>query len=380
MAGKKKKNSAKNLFKTSKDKLIKETVQSVYDEDAKSQKSPIRQALKGNSKKALKKTVQAFKSEEAKGTKTAYQNVLTGSPKKALKGLVNELLAEKEDSAQKALNKTYQRERDRLRRRVAYFREKGFEFSDTVIPPKLEGNATQEDVEYLRAIHGSVLKRMAVSFTPPVDEAEEIAEEIEEIAEPQDFSDIDETVGQSTGEFIDAVVSSTTSTADEIEAQEETSQERYYRENPERVHDEKQTFEEGRLILQNIYDDINRQDEILNDRLYGGIGNSGVVYADPDEIRDINDSKHYAAEVLEEMLDDAIERMGEETVCRILEENASEIKAAVDTILFDVYVSKGHGFDDMEQRQNHALLVINNILNSDSPADLMEQAFGEADR
>lgn len=380
MAGKKKKNSAKNLFKTSKDKLIKETVQSAYGEDAKSEKSPIRQALKGNPKKALKKTVQAFKSEEAKGAKTAYQNVLTGSPKKALKGLVNELLAEKEDPAQKALNKAYQRERDRLRRRVAYFREKGFEFSDTVIPPKLDGNATQEDVEYLRAIRGSVLKRMAVSFTPPVNEAEEIAEEIEEIAEPQDFSDIDETVGQSTGEFIGAVVSSTTSAADEIEAQEETPQERYYRENPERVHDEKQAFEEGRLILQTIYEDLAQQDAILNDRIYGGFGNYGAQYQDPEEVREIFDSKHYMADLLDEMIQEAIERRGEEEVCRLLEENASTVKNAVDTILFDVYISKTHTFEDMEQRQNHSLLVLSNILNSDSPADLMEQAFGEADR
>lgn len=372
MAGKKKNNSPKNLFKTSKDKLIKEVVENVSGEDAKSAKSPVRQALKGNSKKALKKTVKTFKKEGAKGAKTAYQNALTGSPKKALKGIVNELLSEKENPAQKALNKAYQTERDKLRRRVAYFREKGFEFSDDIIPPKLDGNATQEDVEYLRAIRGSVLKRMAVSFTPSASEAEEILEEIEEIIEPQDFADFNETVGPSTDEFAEASVSNTVSAGDEIETPEETPQERYYRENPERVHDEKQSFEEGRLILQNIYYDIDRQSRVLNDKLYGSFGN-------PDENRDIFESKSYAAELLSEMLDDAIERLGEDAVCRLLEENAEEIKHAVDTILFDTYISAKHDMDDMVERQNAALLTVSNILNSDSPAELMRQAFGEAD-
>lgn len=357
MAGKKKNNSPKNLFKTSKDKLIKEIVENASGDDAKSAKSPFRQALKGNSKKALKKTVQTFKKEGSKGAKTAYQSALTGTPKKALKGIVSELLSEKENPAQKALNKAYQTERDRLRRRVAYFREKGFEFSDTVIPPKLDGNATQEDVEYLRAIRGSVLKRMATSFTPPASEAEEILEEIEEITEPQDFSDFNENAA---------------SVDDEIETSEETPQERYYRENPERMHDEKQSFEEGRLILQNIYYDIDRQSRVLNDRLYGGFGN-------PDENRDIFESKSYAAELLSEMLDDAIERLGEDAVCRLLEENAEEIKHAVDTILFDTYISAKHDTDEMVERQNSALLTVSNILNSDSPAELMRQAFGEAD-
>lgn len=372
MAGKKKKNSAKNLLKTSKDKLIKEVIENASGEDAKSAKSPVRQALKGNSKKALKKTVQTFKKEGAKGAKTAYQSALTGSPKKALKGIVNELLSEKENPAQKALNKAYQTERDRLRRRVAYFREKGFEFSDTIIPPKLDGNATEEDVEYLRAIRGSVLKRLAVSFTPPVSEAEEILEELEELTEPQDFTDVNDYIDTSDEEFMDSVVSSASSLEDEIEAPEETPQERYYRENPERDYDDKQRFEEGRLILQNIYEDIDRQSSVLNDRLYSGSG-------DPYENRDIFESKTYVAELLGEMLDGAIERLGEDAVCRLLEENAEEIKHAVDTILFDTYISAKHDMDDMVERQNDALLTVSNILNSDSPAELMRQAFGEAD-
>lgn len=373
MADKKKKPSAKNLYKSSRDKLVKEFVENSYSDDMKSEQSTLRQGLKGNASKAIKKAIKSNKPEGSKLKKTPMQAALTGSPNKAVKEFIKDRF-EKAQEAQKLLNKEYRKELGKLRRRIDYFEGKGFQFDVDRILPNFDGNATQEEIDYLKAIRGKVLKRMATGFEPPLVETDEVP--VDEIVDAADgvigeprTEEITET--EEASDFPSAEPSSGASDYDYDEPSE-TPEERYYRENTDRVHDDNGAMSEGELILQEIYSDINRQWEVIQENL-------GDDMFD-DEVAEFANRKYYAGQDLLQMLEDAEERLGRERLAQIIEDNAETIKQCVQTILFDVYVSKKRDYDDVMRDVDASLLAVSSILNADSPQALMKQAWGDIDQ
>lgn len=370
MADKKKKPSARNLYKSSKDKLVKEFVENMYPDDTKSKSSPIRQALKGNPSKAIKKAIKSNKPKGSKLKKTPFQAALTGSPHKAVKELIKNSYKRSQE-AQKLLNKEYKKELSRLRRRIAYFERKGFQFDIDKIAPDLNGNATQEEIDYLKAMRGKVLKRMATGFVNPVAETGEIpADEIVDAADGV----IDEPFTDETAEAEDT----SDLTSDEVLSDTrdygydeplETPEERYYRENADRIHDENGTMQEGELILQEIYSDINRQWPVIEAELGANMGD--------DEVAQFANDKYSAGQDLLNMLEEAEERYGREALAQIIEANAEAIKECVRQILFDFYVSVNRDYSDVMSDTDASLLAVSSILNADSPQALMKQAWGD---
>lgn len=371
MGSKKSKKYSSNPLKSSREKRLKELAKAVSNDDAPKEKSPIRQGLKGNPKKSLKKAIQQGKYSDAKSKQTAYQNVLTGTPKKALKGIINEGLR-KNDEAQKALNKQYRIERDRLRRRVDYFKSKGYVFSDDIIPPVLDGNATKEEIDFLKAIRGSVLKKMATSFMQPGSETvAEIEQEIttlnNELEDVEDAFDFTEEVEDSDEwEFSEEERQRAKDALHNFEQNqpqepEESPQERYYRENPDRKADYDAKVDEGRVILENVYADLDvNQRVFLESRLRD---DSFVLQIKQD-----------AAIRLANVISTAITMFGEDAVCLKIEANAEAFKRAVNRALYF--------FDSKDETRTYyetedALTEVQGILFAETPGLLMEMAFGK---
>ena len=370
MAGKNKKFSS-NPFKSSREKRLKEMAKAVSNDDTPKEKSSVRQGLKGNPKKSLKKAIQQGSYSDAKSKQTPYQNVITGTPKKALKGIINEGLR-KNDEAQKALNKQYRIERDRLRRRVEYFKSKGYTFSDDIIPPVLDGNATKEEIDFLKAIRGAVLRKMATSFTPSGSEAIEeieqeivpINDEIEAVEEATDLAEegeIDDDWEFSEEERQRAKDALHGFEQNHQQEPEESPQERYYRENPERKADYDAKVDEGRIILENVYADLDvNQRVFLESRLRD----------DSFELQ----VKQDAAVRLANAISTAISTFGEEAVCLKIEANAEAFKRAVNRALYF--------FDSKDETRTYfetedALTEVQGILFAETPGLLMEMAFGK---
>lgn len=373
MADKKRKPSAKNLYKSSRDKLVKEFVENSYPDDTKSEQSTLRQGLKGNASKAIKKAIKSKKPEGSILKKTPMQAALTGSPNKAVKELIKDRF-EKAQEAQKALNKEYRKELGKLRRRIGYFEGKGFQFDNDRIVPNFDGNATQEEIDYLKAIRGKVLKRMATGFEPPLVETDEVpVDEIVEatdgvIDEPraEEMAETEETTDFTSDEAL------TGSSGYDYDEPSETPEERYYRENTDRVHDDNGAMSEGELILQQIYSDINSEWDTI----------CGILAEDinDEEVAEFANRKYGASQDLLQMLEEAEERLGRERLAQIIEENAETIKQCVQQILFDLYVSSGRDYDDVMTDTDASLLAVSSILNADSPQALMRQAWGDIDQ
>ena len=359
MADKKKKPSAKNLYKSSRDKLVKEFVENSYPDDMKSEQSTLRQGLKGNASKAIKKAIKSNKPEGSKLKKTPMQAALTGSPNKAVKELIKDRF-EKAQEAQKLLNKEYKKELSNLRRRIAYFEGKGFQFDVDRIAPKLEGNATQEEIDYLKAVRGKVLKRMATGFEPPLVETDEVP--ADEIVDALDDDVIYTDSGESGLSWEDTI-------SDEhrddviLPIDEQTPQERYYSENEDREYDDNGSVERGRLILQNIYDDFNAgQPEKLSYMI--------------EEDSELYNYKRGAAQDFINMIEDCIERIGEDATCMLIEENAAEVKYHNEIIM---YYIDSDGYDATVEVTEESLMQMQSIFEGDSPSLLMERVWGNPD-
>ena len=359
MADKKRKPSAKNLYKSSKDKLVKEFVENAYPDDTKSEQSTIRQGLKGNASKAIKKAIKSNKPEGSKLKKTPMQAALTGSPNKAIKELIKDRFA-KAQEAQKLLNKEYRKELGKLRRRIGYFEGKGFQFDLDKIAPKLEGNATQEEIDYLKALRGKVLKRMAIGFEAPLVETDEapVGEVDDTVNDGEDYTDLgesgltwEETISD---EHRDDVIPP---------IDEQTPQERYYSENEDREYDDNSSVERGRLILSNIYDDYN-------------VGQPEKLSYLIEENSELYNYKRGAATEFISMIEDAIERINETAVCMLIEEHASEIKHSNQVIM---YFIDSQDEDETINQTEIALTDMQTIFEGDSPSLLMERVWGDPD-
>lgn len=359
MADKKNKPSAKNLYKSSRNKLVKEFVENSYPDDTKSEQSTIRQGLKGNASKAIKKAIKSNKPEGSKLKKTPLQAALTGSPNKAVKELIKDRY-QKAQEAQKLLNKEYRKELGKLRRRIDYFESKGFQFDLDRIAPKLEGNATQEEIDYLKALRGKVLKRMAIGFEAPLVETDEApaGEIVDAVNDGEDYTDLDES-GLTWEETI------SDEHRDDVipPLDEQTPQERYYSENEDREYDDNGNVERGRLILQNIYDDFN-------------VGQPEKLGSIINEDSNLYNYKRGAAQDFINMIEDCIERIGEDATCMLIEENAAEVKYHNEIIM---YYIDSDGYDATVEVTEESLMQMQSIFEGDSPSLLMERVWGNPD-
>lgn len=359
MADKKKKPSAKNLYKSSKDKLVKEFVENSYPDDMKSEQSTLRQGLKGNASKAIKKAIKSNKPEGSKLKKTPMQAALTGSTNKAVKEFIKDRF-EKAQEAQKALNKEYRKELGKLRRRISYFEGKGFQFDADRIIPDFEGNATQEEIDYLKAIRGKVLKRMATGFEPPLVETDEVP--VDEIVDTISDDEVYTDLGEGGLSWEDTI--SDEHRGDVIPPiDEQTPQERYYSENEDREYDDNGSVERGRLILNNIYDDYN-------------IGQPEKLSYLIEENSEMYNYKRGAATEFISMIEDAIERLNETAVCMLIEEHASEIKHSNQVIM---YFIDSQDEDETINQTEIALTDMQTIFEGDSPDLLMTRMWGNPD-
>lgn len=359
MADKKKKPSAKNLYKSSRDKLVKEFIENAAPDDAKSEQSTVRQGLKGNASKAIKKAIKSKKPEGSTLKKTPMQAALTGSPNKAVKELIKDRF-EKAQEAQKLLNKEYKKELSRLRRRIAYFEGKGFQFDVDRIAPKLEGNATQEEIDYLKAVRGKVLKRMATGFEPPLVETDELP--ADEIVDTINDDDVYTDLGKGGLSWEDII---SDEHRDDVipPIDEPTPQERYYSENEDREYDDNGSVERGRLILSNIYDDFY-------------VGQPEKLSYMIEENSDLYNYKRGAAQDFINMIEDCIERIGEDATCMLIEENAADVKYHNEIIM---YYIDSDGYDATVEVTEESLMQMQTIFESDSPSLLMTRMWGNPD-
>lgn len=359
MGDKKKKPSAKNLYKSSRDKLVKEFVENSYPDDMKSEQSTLRQGLKGNASKAIKKAIKSNKPEGSKLKKTPMQAALTGSPNKAVKEFIKDRF-EKAQEAQKVLNKEYKKELGKLRRRISYFEGKGFQFDVDRIIPDFEGNATQEEIDYLKAIRGKVLKRMATGFEPPLVETDEVP--VDEIVDTVNDDEVYTDLGEGSLSWEDTI---SDEHRDDVipPIDEQTPQERYYSENEDREYDDNGSVERGRLILNNIYDDYN-------------VGQPEKLSFLIDESPDLYNYKRGAATEFISMIEDAIDRLNETAVCMLIEEHAEEIKHSNQIIM---YFIDSQDDDETINETEIALTDMQTIFEGDSPSLLMERVWGDPD-
>lgn len=363
MADKKKKPSARNLYKSSRDKLVKEFVENSHPDDTKSEQSTLRQGLKGNASKAIKKAIKSNKPEGSKLKKTPLQAGLTATPNKAIKELVKQPFI-KQQEAQKQTNKEYRKERNKLRRRVEYFKSRGYQFSEDIVPPHLEGNATTDEIEYLKELRGDELKRRATSFTPPVVQQADVpaSDNYEEI-----FEVPDENIGvdlETEDVIIDGKSLNDILREDDYEdytpEQPQTPQERYYSENKDREYDDNSSVERGRLILQNIYDDFN-------------VGQPEKLGAFIHEDSELYNYKRGAAQDFINMIEDCIERIGEDATCMLIEENAGQVKYDNEIIM---YYIDSDGYDATVEVTEESLVRMQTIFEGDSPDLLMTRMWG----
>lgn len=356
MADKKKKPSARNLYKSSRDKLIKESVQNAFPDDTKSEKSPLRQGLKGNATKAIKKAIRSKEAPKGSKSKTPLQAGLTATPNKAIKELVKQPFI-KQQEAQKALNKEYKKELGKLRRRISYFEGKGFQFDADRIIPDFEGNATQEEIDYLKAIRGKVLKRMATGFEPPLVETDEVP--VDEIVDTVNDDEVYTDLGEGGLSWEDTI---SDEHRDDVipPIDEQTPQERYYSENEDREYDDNGSVERGRLILQNIYDDFN-------------VGQPEKLGAFIHEDSELYNYKRGAAQDFINMIEDCIERIGEDATCMLIEENAGQVKYDNEIIMY--YVDSD-GYDATVEVTEESLVRMQTIFEGDSPNLLMTRMWG----
>ena len=357
MADKKRKPSAKNLYKSSRDKLVKEFVENSYSDDTKSEQSTLRQGLKGNASKAIKKAIKSNKPEGSKLKKTPMQAALTGSPNKAVKELIKDRY-EKAQEAQKLLNKEYKKELGKLRRRIGYFEAKGFQFDADRIIPDFEGNATQEEIDYLKAIRGKVLKRMATGFEPPLVETDEVP--VDEIVDTVNDDEVYTDPGEGGLSWEDTI---SDEHRDDVipPIDEQTPQERYYSENEDREYDDNGSVERGRLILQNIYDDFN-------------VGQPEKLGAIIDEDSNLYNYKRGAAQDFINMIENCIERIGEDATCMLIEENAADVKYHNEIIM---YYIDSDGYDATVEVTEESLMQMQSIFEGDSPNLLMTRMWGD---
>lgn len=366
MADKKKKPSARNLYKSSRDKLIKESVQNAFPDDTKSEKSPLRQGLKGNATKAIKKAIRSKEAPKGSKSKTPLQAGLTATPNKAIKELVKQPFI-KQQEAQKRTNKEYRKERNKLRRRVEYFKSRGYQFSEDIVPPPLEGNATTDEIEYLKELRGDELKRRATSFTPTVVQQADVPasdnyEEIFEVPDENIEVDLETEDIIIDGKSLDDILRDD-DYEDYTPEQPLTPQERYYSENKDREYDSQSEVERGRLILQNIYDDFSSgQPEKLGSFM--------------NEDSEIYNYKRGAAQDFINMIEDCIERIGEDATCMLIEENAADVKYHNNIIMY--YVDSD-GYDETVEVTEESLMQMQTIFESDAPELLMTRMWGNPD-
>lgn len=360
--------------------------ENLFPEDTKSEQSKLRSALKGQPTKAVKQAVKSAGTAGNKNKKTPLHAVLTGTPNKAIKELVKAPYAKAEE-ARKLLNKEYRKERNKLYRRVQYFKAQGYEFNDDIVPPRLEDNATQEDIDYLKALRGTVLKRMATGFNPLSNGSDTTVEDIvdsigdiesepdeEKVYDADDYADL--TPSEPSKPTWEDVISGAVDDGD-IEPIE-SPEERYYRENPERIRDKTGSMNEDDLTLQEIYSDIDMQPTLLHSRLSLSTEAMVKFY---DDLRTNGDE-------LRLMLDEAARRYagdgpieeGYSVLAQIVEANAYEMKNLVNRILWlSLYIGNGQDYSDIMQESNAAFTAVNSILNGDSPGALMRQEFGDPD-
>ena len=361
---KKKKSVAESLLRSSKEKLLKQVSETVTGEDAESKQSTIRAGLKGNKSKAVKQAIKSVKSENTKSQKTALQAVLTGTPQKALKQLVQEPFRQAEIE-HKRLNKEFRKQRNLLYRRIKYLESKGFHFENQILPDALEGNATQEEIEMMKSLRVAELKNLATSFTPPT------PAEVPTVVEPEDFTNVVEPEPEPDEEIDDWEMSeeelqrtranmSKFGDAERERLEEETPQERYYRENEDREYDRNASVERGELILNNIYAEINVNQRIFLDDKFSQDSEQRFIKQD-------------AAVRIADALSKAEDYLGHDMLCYVLELNAADVKHAI-TIALYYFDSKDETRTEMETES--ALTELTTILFSNSPALLMDMQFG----
>ena len=391
---KKKKTAVNNILHSTRKKRVSELVKSGFDDDAESKDSKMQAALKGRPQKAIKKAISESLTEDKKKSierlgKEEYkkrldnskltQAVLKGSPQKAIKGLVLEPFRIEQEK-QKALNKEYRKERAKLIRRINYFEKKGFEFNTESIAPKLDKNATPQDIQELRELRGKALKDLASSYTPPQKETI--------ISDEPDISDIinednsmeigeDDSVGITYNDdmfendpenyideddfhptFDDLIYTGDDDFDTKVE-DFETPIERYYNENSDRKcggDDEKISV--GMKVLANAWDMIHGQDIYLG-TMPMKEGNKAI--------------KEDATYKLTEMLSKAEEGLGTEKLALILQMHAEEFNKAVEKAL---YWRDSTDIDLTRSETAYALTQINNILFSYDPALLTENETG----
>ena len=390
LADRKKKTPARNLLKSSKKKLVIESVKSGFPDDAESKNTGAQALFKGNPNKAVKSSVKnAFnqakkkgKVEELNNKKTPLQTALSATSNRAIRDLAKAGIDKLQEpyriaqEQQKALNREFKKQQNLLLRRIKYIRDKGLIVDDSLIPYRIEGDATAEDITRLRSIGRDEIKKHVVGYdtniptnneydvfvntpkylkwqqengitiTPEqyksivMDYRQHIFEtgsnisflkfakeqyhtaqtEIPPVAEtdPEDkVSDYD---------FSDLTSSQ------ENEQKVRTPQDEYYRDNSDRQYDDG-LVEEGRIILDNIYAEIEKSE-----------GSWGYYYVGRNNIRpwpeELQEIKQEARETLWRSLRDAIGTYGEDEVCKRLARHGSEINTLITKILYG-YVGRG---------------------------------------
>lgn len=386
MADKKKKSPARNLLKSSKKKLVIESVKNSYPDDTKSKNTGIQSALKGNPKKAIKQSVknsylQAKKAgeiEKLNNKKSPLQAALTGTSQKAIKALVQEpfrLAAEK----QKALNKEYRKERSKLLRRISYFKKQGFEFNTDAVAPPLDGNATRQQIQRLHDLRGKNLRNLSTGFTPPqkadsdsslkkeTETKTEIEKQVEAYSESEGIPYTDEMFESDYENYVDTdfhptfddlVYDEEDSIYDEYE-EIETPQQRYYKENQDRIYaGDDAKIKAGEAVLQKAWSMIEGEDMYLS------------VMPMKRENKEIKAEGAYA---LSEMLSKAEDSLGHDLLSLILQKHAAEFNREVDRVL---KWRDSKDIDLTRSETSYSLTHINNILFSTDIALLTENSTG----
>lgn len=384
---KKKRQPAQNIINSTRSKRVKEAINAAYGDDAESKKTGAKQLIHGNTKRAVKDTVKnAYKNakkegkiEEVQSKKSPIQAALTATSKKALKELIKEPFRVEQEK-QKALNKEYRKERNKLLRRIEYFTQKGYSFSDDIIPPRLEGNASANDIIKMRELRGKELKQKAISYTKPVSETYEdtdsvildedtlIADAQTEIVDPEKLLADEEDEEQ---DFYDKWYEDRSNRDDNIEPiwsdnfddtdEYEDPQKRFYKENPDYQYaGHESEIEVGKTVLENAYAEIDRSTGYFEERPY---------------IReDIRWLKSDGRMALLETLSKAEDALGLDGLAYILYHNADAFHHAVIQVLY-FFDSKDDGRTEMVQ--SYSLTEINNILFNASPDLLMAMQFGD---
>ena len=410
MAGKKKKTPARNLLKSSQKKLIIESTKNAFPDDAKSKNTGAQSVFKGNPNKALKQTVKnAYKQAKKKGKiedvnnkKTQLQTALTASSNKAIRQLAKAGIEKLQEpyriaqEQQKALNREFKKQQKLLLRRIEYLRDKGLIVDDSLIPYRIEGDATPEDIARIRNIGRDEIKKHVVGYSMHLPTSNDYnvftdskkyiqwSQENGITITPEQYTSLVMDYRQyifETGSNVsflrfakDQYFSTQPDTSpvpernsddkvseydfNDLDAQrkllqkELTPQERYYDENGDRDYTDGEV-EEGRIILDNIYAEIEKAE-----------GSWGYYYIGWNNVRPWSDElqsiKQDAKESLWRSLRDAIGTYGENEVCRRLARHASEINTLVTKILYG-YVGRGE-IEANEIETNSALFQFQSIL------------------